>query len=121
MNDFENKKKVNLAESGKNDQIRKKIYTLRTLRVKYWTLSYFQNRIYYGGNDYNSKISAIKPYKRANENSIRKAFKSFHSDWLKSDMTHEVGCVYLMVVVSILFHAEFERNDHREDVLHFIK
>ena len=69
---------VNLAESGKNDQIRKKIYTLRTLRVKYWTLSYFQNRIYYGGNDYNSKISAIKPYKRANENSI---------SWIADDET----------------------------------
>ena len=77
-------KKVNLAESGKNNQIRKKIYTLRTLRVKYWTLSYFQNRIYYGGNDYNSKISAIKPYKRANENSVRKAFTSLHSDWSKA-------------------------------------
>ena len=88
MNDFENKKKVNLAESGKNDQIRKKIYTLRTLRVKYWTLSYFQNRIYYGGNDYNSKISAIKPYKRANDNSVRKVFKSLHSDWSKADMSH---------------------------------
>ena len=83
MNHLENVGKVNLAESGKNDQIRKKIYTLRTLRVKYWTLSYFQNRIYYGGNDYNSKISAIKPYKRANENSVRKAFKSLHSDWSK--------------------------------------
>ena len=84
MNHLENVGKVNLAESGKNDQIRKKIYTLRTLRVKYWTLSYFQNRIYYGGNDYNSKISAIKPYKRANENSVRKAFKSLHSDWPKA-------------------------------------
>jgi len=80
--------KVNLAESGKNNQIRKKIYTLRTLRVKYWTLSYFQNRIYYGGNDYNSKISAIKPYKRANENSVRKAFKSFHSDWPETNLTY---------------------------------
>ena len=91
MNDFENRKKVNLAESGKNDQIRKKIYTLRTLRVKYWTLSYFQNRIYYGGNDYNSKISAIKPFKRANENSIRKAFKSLHSDWSK--VSHMIECL----------------------------
>ena len=89
VNDFENRKKVNLAESGKNDQIRKKIYTLRTLRVKYWTLSYFQNRIYYGGNDYNSKISAIKPYKRANDNSVRKVFKSLHSDWSKADMSHK--------------------------------
>ena len=71
---------MNLAESGKNNQIRKKIYTLRTLRVKYWTLSYFQNRIYYGGNDYNSKISAIKPYKRSNENTIRKVFIVL-SDW----------------------------------------
>ena len=118
---MENMEKVNLAESGKNNQIRKKIYTLRTLRVKYWTLSYFQNRIYYGGNDYNSKISAIKPYKRANENSIRKAFKSVHSDWPKADMTHKVGCVYLTVVVSRLLQAEFGQTDHREDAFHFIK
>lgn len=88
VNDLENMEKVNLAESGKNDQIRKKIYTLRTLRVKYWTLSYFQNRIYYGGNDYNSKISAIKPYKRANENSVRKAFESLHSDWPRKILTY---------------------------------
>ena len=31
----------------------------------------------------------------------------------------EVGCVLPMVVVPILPHAEFERNDHREDELQF--
>ena len=31
----------------------------------------------------------------------------------------KVGCVFLMVVVSILLHAEFGRNDYREDAPHF--
>ena len=31
----------------------------------------------------------------------------------------KVGCIFLMDVVSILPHAEFGRNDHREDVSHF--
>ena len=31
----------------------------------------------------------------------------------------EVGCVFPMVVVSILLRAEFGRNDHREDAPHF--
>ena len=31
----------------------------------------------------------------------------------------KVGCVYPMVVVSILPHAEFEPNDHQEDAYHF--
>ena len=36
---------------------------------------------------------------------------------------YKVGCVFSMVVVSIesiLPHGEFGRNDHREDVPHFI-
>ena len=32
----------------------------------------------------------------------------------------KVGCVFLMVVVSLLPNAEFGRNDHREDAPHFI-
>ena len=31
----------------------------------------------------------------------------------------KVGCIFLMVVVSILPHTEFGPNDHREDVPHF--
>ena len=31
----------------------------------------------------------------------------------------KVGCVFPMVVVSILPHAEFGPNDHREDAPHF--
>ena len=31
----------------------------------------------------------------------------------------KVGCVFAMVVVSILPYAEFGRNDHREDAPHF--
>ena len=34
-------------------------------------------------------------------------------------MSHKMGCVFQMVVVSILPYAEFGRN-HREDALHFI-
>ena len=35
-------------------------------------------------------------------------------------MSHsKVGCVFAMVVVSILPHAKFGRNDHREDAPHF--
>ena len=30
------------------------------------------------------------------------------------------GCVFLMVVVAMLFHVEIGRNDHREDAPHFI-
>ena len=32
----------------------------------------------------------------------------------------KVGCVFLMVVVSMLPHAEIGRNDHREGAPHFI-
>ena len=33
---------------------------------------------------------------------------------------YKVGCVFPMVIVSILPHAEFGPNDHREDAPHFI-
>ena len=36
-------------------------------------------------------------------------------------VNHKVGCVFPMVAVPILPHAEFGRNDHREYALHFIK
>ena len=32
---------------------------------------------------------------------------------------YKVGCVFLMVVFSILQHTEFGPNDHREDAAHF--
>ena len=32
----------------------------------------------------------------------------------------KVGCVFPMVIASILPHAEFGPNDHREDAPHFI-
>ena len=31
----------------------------------------------------------------------------------------QTGCVYPMIVVSILLHVEFEHNDNREDAPHF--
>ena len=39
---------------------------------------------------------------------------------LKS-LKYKVGCVFLVVVVSMLLHAEIGRNDHRECAPHFIK
>ena len=33
---------------------------------------------------------------------------------------YKVGCVFPMVIVSILPHAEFGPNDHRENPPHFI-
>ena len=36
------------------------------------------------------------------------------------DPENKVGCVFPMVVVSILPHTEFGPNDHREDASHFI-
>ena len=33
--------------------------------------------------------------------------------------SHKMGCVFLMVDVSLLPHAEFGRNDYREDAPHF--
>ena len=33
----------------------------------------------------------------------------------------KVGCVFLMVVVLTLLHAEFGRNDYEKDASHFIK
>ena len=33
---------------------------------------------------------------------------------------YKPGCVFPMVVVSILPHAELKRNDHREDAPNFI-
>ena len=37
-----------------------------------------------------------------------------HSPCLKSSILYKVGCVFPMVVVSILPHADFGRNEHRE-------
>ena len=39
----------------------------------------------------------------------------------KNQAINKVGCVFPMVVVSILLHAEFGPNDHREDASHFRK
>ena len=36
-----------------------------------------------------------------------------------SIFSFKVGCVFRMVVVSILPHAEIGPNDYREDALHF--
>ena len=38
---------------------------------------------------------------------------------LRKSASAKVGCVFPMVVVSILPHAEFGPNDHREDAPHF--
>ena len=35
-------------------------------------------------------------------------------------LKNKVRCVFFMVAVYILPHVEFGRNDHREDVPHFI-
>ena len=35
-------------------------------------------------------------------------------------MVRKVGCVFSMVVVSMLSHADFGSNDHRDDALNFI-
>jgi len=44
------------------------------------------------------------------------SFDSFMNEFDKN----KVGCVFPMFVVSILPHAEFGSNDHREDAPHFI-
>ena len=43
-------------------------------------------------------------------------YKHFNS---KLDIEGKVGCVFSMVVVSILPHAEFGPNDHQKDAPHF--
>ena len=35
------------------------------------------------------------------------------------NLNDKVGCVYPMVIISMLSHAEFGPNHHGEDVLHF--
>ena len=37
------------------------------------------------------------------------------------DRRSKVGYVFLMVIISILLHAEFGRNDQREDASYFSK
>ena len=37
----------------------------------------------------------------------------------KGSDEYKVGCLFPMVVVSILPHADFGPNDHRDDALHF--
>ena len=44
--------------------------------------------------------------------------KIWHQSLLPSKS--KVGCVFSMIVISTLLQEEFERNDHREDALHFI-
>ena len=39
---------------------------------------------------------------------------------IRSDSAHTVGRVFAMVIVSILPHAEFGRNDHRGHASYFI-
>ena len=42
-----------------------------------------------------------------------------YQDHIEILVSTKVGCVFPMVVVSILPHAEFGPNDHREDAPHF--
>ena len=39
------------------------------------------------------------------------------SPWATDNQISKVGCVFLMVIVSMLPHAKFGRNDHREYVI----
>ena len=39
-------------------------------------------------------------------------------DWLQHHVRNLSGCIFPMVVISMLPHAEFGQNDHGEDVLH---
>ena len=57
-----------------------------------------------------------------------KAFATFLSSGnaaeslkLLGEHFYKVECVFPMVIVYMLPHAEFERNDHRDDALHFMK
>ena len=46
---------------------------------------------------------------------LRNAFKNY-----RLKLKIKVGCIYPMVVVSILPHAEFGPNEHQEEAHHFI-
>ena len=46
--------------------------------------------------------------------------KSFIEISIPNYPFNKVGCIFPMVVVSILPRAEFGPKDHREDALHFI-
>ena len=45
----------------------------------------------------------------------------FDLEELISLLIGEVGCVVVVVIVSILTHAEIGPNDHRQDAPHFRK
>ena len=39
----------------------------------------------------------------------------FPIDFITADKVSKVGCAFPMAIVSVLLHAEFRRNDHREE------
>ena len=51
--------------------------------------------------------------------SVKENQKFTHGSKAEVRFNDKIWCVFLMVVVSILLHAEFGRNDHREDAPHF--
>ena len=48
-------------------------------------------------------------------------FQYRRSNYNIESRSYKVGCVFPMVVVSMLPHADFGPNDHRDDALHFIQ
>ena len=63
----------------------------------------------------NSKILCEKNYRKIIEKFLKMKM-GLNSGWFT-----KVGCVFPMVVVSLLLHAEFGPNDHRKDAPHFMK
>ena len=72
------------------------------------------------------KIIQEQYYQQLNE---AKNFTSFEINFVSLPLgkiqnylrkTYKVGCFFSMVVIYILSHAEFGRNNHREDAPHFI-
>ena len=53
-------------------------------------------------------------------NSSQQFMKKLHLGCASVCIHIKVGCVSPMIIVSILHHAEFGPNDHREDAPHFI-
>ena len=54
-----------------------------------------------------------------NNNMRQITTKLANHEALQTKMRNTVGCAFPTVVVSILPHGEFGRNDHREHPLHF--
>ena len=69
-------------------------------------------------NEFSTNISG-KIDKMRDINRQKQEYARRQSRYNKVNIIYKVGCVFPMVIVTILHRADFRLNDHRKDAQHF--